>query len=253
VHFLSKFLRVALCVLLARALFLTLFEYRYYFPPDFSSSFLGLHRNDFGVQGSAAFSNFSNYQAAFYIHIVSAPICLIICVLLWIMPHRTRQQSLLHQLGGSLLITITLLLMLPSGLVLAPSTKFGLTAAWGLIFQGLATAMMLVATVLTALSLRNRKNVSSFREAHSARQKHKTWATRTLIMFLSPLILRIGSGVLESMRLDEVVCYQISVWCCWSVPLVIHEFWLFFNANAGMWSNRGARPFLTKLKNRTLQ
>ncbi len=198
---LRKIAMVLLVVLLGKVLVTILYEYRWYFPPDFdSSAFLAGRRPQFhGV-----------YQAAFYVHIVSSPMALVFGAILMISGGRARVQTF-HWLLGRAQFLIVMTMVVPSGLVMATRAVTGPIAGWGFAMLAIATASCMW------MAVRHAKN----------RQfaLHQRWATRVVILLCSPLLLRLGSGLFVVLQIDADWTYQATAWLSWLVPLAIYEAW----------------------------
>ena len=183
-----------------RILFRILFEYRWYFPPNFTESFfLAGHTTDFaGI-----------WKLGFYIHVLASPIVLLLAVFLqW---KRSRRNLSLHRFLGRLQMLLIFLLLVPSGLVLSLRATAGPVSQIG--FFALS-----VATGLTAA-------MALFRVRQKKVKQHRLWATRLFVLLLSPLFLRVCSGVAIVSQLDSPTFYQINAWTSWILPLLSFEVW----------------------------
>lgn len=190
---------LAVALLFAKVLLGILLEYRWYFPPDFdSSAFLTGRRHTFiGV-----------YRAAFYAHIISGPLAVLVGVLLMLSGGRPRYRQI-HRPAGRLQILLVLAVVAPSGLVMAREAMAGPIAAFG--FASLA-----IATAVCAATALCRARARKF-------QSHQRWATRGFILLASPLLLRLISGVLIVLQLESEWAYRLNAWVSWLVPLAILE------------------------------
>lgn len=189
-----------LCMLFARVLAGIVFQYRSYFPADFDSAFLtGRQSYFFGV-----------YGVAFYVHIVSGPVAIVLGSALMWSGLRTRLSGVHHWLG-KLQIVLILVAVVPSGLIMATRAYTGPIAGLGFVSLALATAGSAVAT-------------ACFARSHQIGQ-HRQWATRCFILLCSPLLLRLTSGAVIVTQLESQLTYRLSAWLCWLVPLAVHEIW----------------------------
>lgn len=201
---LSTWLYVAGTLLAVKVLLSILWQYRWYFPPDFNAPFLIGRRYTFtGL-----------YRLAFFTHLTVSPLVLVACGGLWVIGkhEQLRQQPLwrrVHRWGGRSMLAVLVLLMTPSGWVLAGGTHGGPLVAWG--FYSL-TIMTLVVGCMVARSAWKRV-------WHS----HQRWATRLLALLLSPLLLRLMSGVAIVTKTESVRIYAASSWASWLLPLLICE------------------------------
>ena len=104
-------------------------NYHDYFPANFTSDFLRGREHDF----------FGVYQWAFYTHILSGPVSLILGLIL--IGERTRSHyPKLHRYLGRVQVACVLLLVTPSGLSMAYYAAGGPIAAAGLTALAITTA-----------------------------------------------------------------------------------------------------------------
>lgn len=200
---------VAVSALFAKVLVSILLEYRWYFPADFDASeFLSGRRHTF----------FGVYRSAFYAHIVSGPIAVILGAFLMLSGGRSRYRRL-HRYSGRLLMLIVLGVVLPSGLVMARQAYAGQIAAWGFASLSVATA----ACAATAWRLVRARKF----------QTHRRWATRCFILLASPLLLRLIAGAVIVMQMESEWSYRLNAWLSWLIPLAIYEFWWRYHAKGG--------------------
>ena len=176
-------------------------EYRFYFPPDFQAAGF--------LQGRESFFH-GTYRIAFYVHIVCGPLAILIATFLVWSGHR-KFQVRLHRTFGKVQFVLVLLLA-PSGLVMATRSYTGTVA-------GIGFALLAVLTLASMGML-----LAQVRRGELAR--HRVWATRLFIMLLSPILLRMisGAAVLTGMESDGL--YQFSAWGSWLVPLMVYELWM---------------------------
>jgi hypothetical protein len=192
---------VAAAVLFAKVLVSILLEYRWYFPADFdSSAFLNGRRNSF----------FGIYRAAFYAHIISGPVAVVLGLFLMVSGGRARYRHI-HRPAGRLQMLIVLAVVLPSGLVMARQAFAGPIAAYGFASLSVATAAC-AAVALYCVRARN------FRS-------HQRWATRCFLLLASPLLLRLVAGAVIVMQLESEWSYRLNAWLSWIIPLAVYEVW----------------------------
>jgi uncharacterized membrane protein YozB (DUF420 family) len=197
-------LRLVLWLLGFKILAVILIEYRYYFPADFGTAFL-IGREDIFV---------GLYRIAFYIHIIVGPFCLILAALLFVTgvrqyPDYFRISHQRHRQLGQLQAVLVLVMLLPSGLVMAPFAFAGPIAATGFAAQSILTAMATVLAIASAM----RGNI----------QRHRRWAMWTLLLLASPLLFRFLSGLLVAAEWESDRTYQLNAWGSWLVPLALFE------------------------------
>jgi len=189
---------IAIALLLTKVFVSILWDYRGYFPADFESAFLSGKRAVFH----------GNYRVAFYAHIISGPIALLLATFLIVTGGRSRVRRW-HRLAGKTMLAIAMLVMLPSGLVMAQNAYAGASAAWGFAALTIVTGFCLVATARYA--------------ALGKYQMHQKWAFRSFILLISPLVLRICSGLLIWFDWESALSYSLNAWLSWMLPLFVFE------------------------------
>lgn len=200
----------AAALLFVKVLVAILLEYRWYFPADFeASSFLTGRRDSFvGV-----------YRAAFYAHIISGPIAVVLAVFMMLSGGRPRLRHI-HRPAGRLLMLIVLAVVVPSGLVMARKAFAGPIAAYGFASLSITTA----ACAATALYFARARNFRS----------HQRWATRCFLLLASPLLLRLIAGAAIVTNLESDWFYRLNAWLSWLIPLAIYEIWRRWPASGGL-------------------
>lgn len=194
--------KVLMAVVLLRVFCLILLEYPNYFPANFESMFLAGRDGYF----------YGHYSIAFYAHIVTGPISLLLAALLmssgrgWI---SSRWLMARHAMMGKSLAAIVVLAMLPSGVVMATRAFTGPIAGLGFASQALLTGV----TVVLAANYARRRNY----------ERHQRWATRCFLLLLAPLLLRLGTGFFYVTGIESAATYQLLAWISWIVPLVCYE------------------------------
>lgn len=212
---------VVAALLLAKVLLAILYEYRWYFPANFDSSFLIGRRPTF----------LGAYRVAFYSHIVGGPVTVLLGAFLMASGGRPRWRRL-HRIAGRMQILIVLVVLTPSGLVMASQAYTGAIAAVGFATHSLATAGCATA----ALSQIRAGDIAS----------HRRWACRCFVLLCAPLLLRVISGATIVLEVDSDWTYRVTVWLCWLVPLAIHEAWLRFSRHGDSKSSSPVHPGLTE-------
>jgi hypothetical protein len=188
-------------VLFVKVLLAILLEYRWYFPADFeASSFLSGRRYSF----------FGVYRAAFYAHILSGPVAVVLGVFMMLTGGRSRYRHM-HRATGRLLMVIVFAVVVPSGLVMARQAYAGPIAAYGFASLSLATAACAAAALCHA-------RARNFRS-------HQRWAIRCFLLLASPLLLRLIAGAAIVMQLESESFYRLNAWLSWLIPLATYELW----------------------------
>lgn len=191
---------VVSAALFVKVLISILLEYRWYFPADFDAAFL------VGRQESFA----GAYRAAFYTHIISGPLAVVLGAFLVLSGGRQHYRSV-HRRVARVQVAVVLLAVVPSGLVMAPQTHAGMFAAVGFSSLALATAACAAAAV------------------HFVRSgrlfDHQKWAGRCFVLLCSPLLLRLIGGAATVMEAESIWIYRFNAWLSWLIPLLIYEVW----------------------------
>lgn len=188
-----------LVVLFAKVLVTIVYEYRWYFPPDFEASEFLVGRRDMfhGI-----------YRAAFYAHILGGPIAVVLGFVLMISGGRARFRKR-HRWLGRILVVLVMAIIVPSGLIMSTRAFTGSIAGWGFASLALATAVCILAALTNA------------RGGQFA--MHQRWATRGFILLISPLLLRIMSGAAIVFQIESHWTYPLNAWLSWVMPLAIYE------------------------------
>lgn len=195
----KRILLAALAILFTRVFLGILLEYRWYFPADFDkSAFLSGRRY--------TFTGF--YPAFFYTHILSGPVAIVLATFQIFSGGRARFRRW-HRLAGRALVLIVLLLLFPSGLVMAYQAYAGPPAAAGF---GLLSLLTAAAALMSTYHARARRFAL-----------HRRWAERCFLLLLSPLILRLIAGAVIVMDIESEWTYRLNAWLSWLVPLLIYE------------------------------
>ena len=192
-------LRCVFVLLVLRVLVTILLNYPDYFPPNFDSLFLeGREATFHGL-----------YRVAFYIHIFVGPIVLLNGLMLLSETIRKRCGNL-HRMLGRVQVVVLVCLLLPSSLVMSQH-------AFGGWLAGLSFALLSLLTGLCAIL-----GVKYARERKFA--QHRRWMLRTFILLSSAVVLRLISGMLDSMKVSHPeIAYIVASWCSWLIPLLVFE------------------------------
>jgi hypothetical protein len=201
---------VGAVVLYLRVLVGILVEYWWYFPADFeNSTFLAGKR--FVFEGG--------YAVAFYAHVISGPVVSGLALFLLLSGGRPGLLGV-HRAAGQILAGLVLLVLVPSGLVMAREAYTGRVAAVGFGALAVATAIYMAATVYFA-----RRGDFYW---------HRRFALGTFVLLASPLVLRLASGVAIVTGTESEVFYQVNSWLSWLVPLVVCEGWCVWMSGVGI-------------------
>ena len=187
-----------LVVLFFKVLGSIMLEYRNYFPANFDANFLF---------GREAFFN-GSYRFAFYAHIISGPITLLIAAFLMFSGKRKSLRHW-HRKLGKTLAYLVLLVMLPSGFVMATRAMTG----------PIAGAAFFVLTFITAFSV----IVASWHASQRRFAIHQVWATRSFILLCSPMLLRMMTGATIVFDVEGEWTYRFAAWGSWLIPLTVFE------------------------------
>ncbi len=200
---------VAIVLLMLKILASILIDYRYYFPPNFDATFL--------MGREAIFVSW--YRVAFYVHILVSPVCLGLAAFLVLSgqrfsrlersPQRIDRLQKRHRYVGRIQSLLVLLLLVPSGIVMAQQAMAGPIAVVGFTGLSIATAV----TLLVAIRCAMQRNFPA----------HRRWAWRCFILLLSPLILRFANGALLTAQWESNQTYRYNAWLSWLVPLLVYE------------------------------
>src|SRR5205085_1275089 len=166
--------------------------------PDFDSLFL---------QGREA--TFAGaYRAAFYAHILSAPVVLLNGLIL--LSEHVRRRGRLHRLLGRVQVGVLLVLVLPSGAVMARHAFGGWPAGVSFLVLSAATAGCAIAGVVHA---RRRRY-----------DRHRRWMLRCYVLICSAVALRLISGAAGVVGVPSPEgAYVVAAWCSWLFPLAAYE------------------------------
>lgn len=197
----SRLLTAAMLVaglLAMKVLGAIVWEYQRYFPADFDSAFLSGKRSVF--HGS--------YRVAFYAHILVGPPTILVAIVLLQSGFRHRYQSL-HRSLGRIQAGLVLLVLVPTGMVMATKAYAGPMSGLGFAWLSLVTGVAMAMTIDRA----RRKQFLS----------HQRWAIRTSILLLSPLFSRVIAGVAIASGLETDTFYIVNAWASWLIPCLVYE------------------------------
>ncbi len=173
-------------------------NYQYYFPPDFTSDFLhGRERHFLGV-----------YKGAFYTHILSGPVALVVGLVLIGERFRSRFPSW-HRRLGRFQVACVLLLVTPSGLAMAHHAAAGPIAAVGLAALAITTA---ICVALGAWAAATRRFAD-----------HRRWMWRCYLLLCSAVVIRVIGGLATVIGADAPWVDPLATWISWLAPLAAFE------------------------------
>jgi hypothetical protein len=199
---LKPIVATALFVLGLKVLVATVLEYRRYFPADFEATFL--------IGREASFT--PTYAAAFYVHIITGPITILLGTFLMLTGGRKRWLAW-HRWAARVLMFLIFAALVPSGLLMAPKAFAGPIASIGFVTLSLLTAL----TAGLTLGYARLKKFGL----------HQRWATRCFVLLISPLLLRVVGGLLIVLQADSELAYVLNAWFSWLVPLALLEiYWI---------------------------
>jgi hypothetical protein len=151
---------------------------------------------------------FGAYQWAFYTHIVSGPVALILGLILIGERLRTRFPKG-HRYLGRLQVACVLFLVTPSGLWMAQHAAAGPVAAAGLAVLAIATASCVSLGAWSAVSRRF--------------PAHQRWMWRCYLLLCSAVVLRVIGGLATVTGVSAPVVDPLATWASWVVPLAAFE------------------------------
>ena len=185
-------------------------NYHDYFPPRFSSEFLRGRERDF----------FGPYQWAFYMHILSGPVSLILGLIL-IGEGPRRKFPKWHRYLGRIQVVCVLFFVTPSGLWMSRYAAAGAIAAVGLAALAFSTALCVS---LGAWSARARRFAD-----------HRRWMWRCYLLLCSAVVLRLIGGLATVTGVYAAWLDPLANWISWLVPILLFEFreWLTSRARSG--------------------
>jgi hypothetical protein len=172
--------------------------YRNYFPADFNSDFLRGREDYFA----------GAYQWAFYAHIASGPVSLVLGTIL-ISERFRRRFPQWHRGLGKLQIACILLLVAPSGLWMARYAAAGPIGAVGFALLAIATGMC--AALGWRAAVKRRFGV------------HRRWMWRSYLLLCSAVVLRLTDGLAAVVGVQAPWFDPLASWACWIVPLAAFE------------------------------
>ncbi len=194
----GRILTLLAAILILKVTVSVISDYRDYFPANFTSDFLRGRERDF----------LGGYRWAFYTHILSGPVALILGLILIGERSRARFPAV-HRLLGRLQVACVLLLVTPSGLQMAYHAAAGPIAAVGLAALAIATA---ICAALGARSAVLRRVAD-----------HRRWMWRCYLLLCSAVVLRVIGGLATVTGVTAPWFDPLAIWVSWLVPITAFE------------------------------
>lgn len=191
-------LRILAGVLIAKVTLGVTWNNRIYFPPDFQSEFLIGRQHYF----------YEHYQYAFFSHVISGPISLLLGLALVSAKFRIRWPAA-HRWIGRIQVVNVALIVAPGGFVMALRAAGGPIAVWGFAVLAILTA---VTVIMGYVTVRQRNFVA-----------HERWMFRCFLLLASAVVLRLIAGASIVAGIDSEWTYPVSAWVSWLVPVAIYE------------------------------
>lgn len=166
-----------------------------YFPPNFTEGFL---------QGREAYF-WEGYHWAFYAHLIAGPAALVLGLLLICPPLRRRWPRWHRRLGRAQGVNV-LLLVAPSGLVMATRAQGGIVPEVAFAALALATAACVALGWRAAVKRRL--------------AKHEAWMTRCFALLCSAVLIRVFGGLATVLDAQAAWIDPVAAWACWLLPLL---------------------------------
>jgi hypothetical protein len=229
----ERILTLVASVLILKVTASVVSNYHDYFPANFASDFLrGRERYFLGV-----------YQWAFYTHILSGPVSLVLGLILIGERSRARFPKW-HRCLGRIQVACVLVLVTPSGLRMAYYARGGPIAAVGLAALAVATA---ICASLGAWSAVTRRFVD-----------HRRWMWRCYLLLCSAVVLRLLGGLATVTGVTAPWVDPLATWMSWLAPLTAFELrewtrrknWILRATSAARPSGTKARAYVGTLKSR---
>ncbi|WP_165229673.1 DUF2306 domain-containing protein [Aquisphaera insulae] len=171
-----------------------------YFPPDFHVGFLRGREPHF----------WGPYRWAFYAHVLSGPLTLVLGLVLVNSRLRARWPRW-HRRIGWIQVGCVVVLLAPGGLWMARYAEAGPVAGAGL-------ATLAILTFLSAVL-----------GVHAARRRrfadHRRWMWRLYLLLCSAVVLRLLGGLAVAMGITASWYDPLANWINWLAPLAGFEIW----------------------------
>ena len=195
---LERWLGLLAGLLVIRVTLVVVSRYHNYFPLDLASEFLHGREGHF----------WGWYRWAFYTHILTGPLTLLLGLFL-VSPVSRNRFPRSHRVTGRIQVAIVLLLVAPSGLAMAYHAAAGRVAGLGLATLAVLTAFCAAQGTLEA---RQRRFTT-----------HRRWMWRCYLLLCSAVVLRLLGGLATVVGLTWAWVDPLATWLCWVVPLAAFE------------------------------
>jgi uncharacterized membrane protein YozB (DUF420 family) len=195
---LQRTLLLLAVVLILKVTFSVVLGYRNYIPPNFDIDFLSGRQSYFA----------GAYQWAFYAHIVSGPVSLVLGLIL-VSESFGRRYPKWHRPLGKVQAGVVLLLLAPSGLWMAYYAQTGTVAGIGFALLAIATGMCVLAGWRSAVKRRL--------------AEHRRWMLRCFLLLCSAVIVRVIGGLATVAAVGDSWIYPLTAWGSSLVPLAAFE------------------------------
>ena len=172
--------------------------YRNYFPPNFNSDFLRGREDYF----------FGGFQWAFYAHIASGPVSLVLGLILMSERFRLRFPKW-HRALGRIQVAAILLLVAPSGLWMASYAQAGAAAAVSFALLAISTGWCAACGWKAAMQRRF--------------AMHRRWMRRCFLLLCSAIVLRLLGGLATVAGVRAAWFDPLASWACWIAPWAAYE------------------------------
>jgi hypothetical protein len=195
---LQRALTLSVGVLIFKVTVSVVLKYHNYFPPNFDFDFLRGRQPYFS----------GPYQWAFYTHLASGPVSLVLGMIL-VSDEFRRRFPAWHRRLGRIQVACVLLLVAPSGLWMARYAEAGTIAAIGFAALAVATG--------TSVAL-------GWRAAVQRRfSEHRRWMWRSFLLLCSAVVLRLIGGLAVVLGSEAAWLDPLAAWLSWLGPLTAFE------------------------------
>lgn len=189
---------ISYIILIVKVTFVVVLNYSHYYPPHFGSDFLRGREPYFA----------GPYQWAFYVHIASGPVALVLGMVLLSERFRLRVPRG-HRYLGRIQVACVMLLVTPSGLWMAYYAAAGPIGAVGLAALAVATGVCIGFGWRAAVRRR-------FAD-------HRRWMWRTFLLLCSAVVLRMLGGLATVAGVTADWFDPLAIWISWLAPLTVFE------------------------------
>ena len=169
-----------------------------YFPPNFESEFL---------RGRETYFD-GSYRWAFYAHIISGPLALVLGTILVSDSFRSRYRGW-HRFLGRIQVAGVIFVVAPSGFWMALFVESGVISVIGFATLSLLTGFFAAMGWRSAVRRR-------FPE-------HRRWMWRCFLLLCSAVVLRLIAGTVIALGVEAVWVFRFTAWGSWLIPLSAFE------------------------------